>query len=114
MWWSSGSPISPAATQGITAPNNEVFVSVASVWEAEIKAASGRLRLDADLEAEPAEHGFRSLEISAAHAMAAARLPRHHGDPFDRMLIVQAQLEGLTLVTRDPVFARYEVPLLAA
>ena len=46
--------------------------------------------------------------------MAAARLPRHHGDPFDRMLIVQAQLEGLTLVTRDPVFARYEVPLLAA
>ena len=89
-------------------------MSAASIWEAEIKAASGKLRLDADLEAEPAEHGFGSLDITAAHAIAAARLPMHHGDPFDRMLVAQAELEGLTIVSRDPVFDRYPVAVLRA
>jgi PIN domain nuclease of toxin-antitoxin system len=79
-----------------------------------IKAVSGRLKLAADLQVEPAEHGFRSLDINAAHAVAAARLPQHHSDPFDRMLIAQAQLEGLTLVTRDPIFESYSVVVLAA
>jgi PIN domain nuclease of toxin-antitoxin system len=90
------------------------MVSAASVWEAEIKAALGRLRLEADLRHEPAQHGFPSLDITAAHAVQAARLPPHHGDPFDRMLIAQAQLEGLTLVTRDPIFSRYQVAVLPA
>jgi PIN domain nuclease of toxin-antitoxin system len=89
-------------------------VSVASVWEAEIKAATGKLLLTADLEAEPAQRGFRSLDITTAHARAAARLPMHHSDPFDRMLVAQAQLEGLTIVSRDPVFERYAVSVLRA
>jgi PIN domain nuclease of toxin-antitoxin system len=114
IWWSVGESLAPAAAEAIRSPENEVRVSVASIWEAEIKAATGKLRLTADLEAEPAEHGFKSLEITARHAVAAARLPRHHNDPFDRMLVAQAQLEGLTLVTRDPVFDSYAVAVLKA
>jgi PIN domain nuclease of toxin-antitoxin system len=114
IWWSGGNQVAPAAAAAIGAADNEVLVSVASVWEAEIKSATGKLKLAVDLEVEPAEHGFGSLDITAAHAVAAARLPLHHGDPFDRMLIAQAQLEGLTIVTRDPVFERYPVRVLAA
>jgi PIN domain nuclease of toxin-antitoxin system len=114
IWWSGRQLIAPAAAEAIRAPGNEVVVSAASVWEAEIKAASGKLRLDADLEIEPAQHGFESLHITAAHAVKAARLPRHHGDPFDRMLVAQAQLEGLTIVSRDPVFTAYQVAVLTA
>jgi PIN domain nuclease of toxin-antitoxin system len=114
IWWSGRRPISPAAAEAIRAPGNEVVVSAVSVWEAEIKAASGKLRLEADLEVEPAEHGFGSLHITAAHAVKAARLPPHHGDPFDRMLVAQAQVEGLTIVSRDPVFTAYQVAVLTA
>jgi PIN domain nuclease of toxin-antitoxin system len=114
IWWSSRKEVGSAAADAMRAPRNEVYVSVASIWEAEIKAATGKLRLDADLQAEPAEHGFALLDINARHAVAAARLPLHHRDPFDRMLVAQAQLEGLTLVTRDPVFDRYPVAVLRA
>lgn len=114
IWWSGGKRVAPTAAEAIRSPDNEVFVSAASIWEAEIKAATGKLKLTADLQVEPAEHGFASLDISAGHAVAAARLPRHHDDPFDRMLIAQAQLEGLTLVTRDPVFDSYAVATLKA
>ena len=114
IWWSGRKRVAPDAAEAIRSPDNEVLVSVASIWEAEIKAATGQLRLTADLEAEPPEHGFESLQITARHAVAAARLPRHHNDPFDRMLVAQAQLEGLTLVTRDPVFDNYAVAVLAA
>jgi PIN domain nuclease of toxin-antitoxin system len=114
IWWSGGPSLAPPAAEAVGSPENEVLVSVASIWEAEIKAATGKLRLEADLEAEPAEHGFKSLEVTARHAVAAARLPRHHNDPFDRMLVAQAQLEGLTLLTRDPVFENYAVAVLKA
>jgi PIN domain nuclease of toxin-antitoxin system len=114
IWWSGGRRVAPTAADAIRSPDNEVLVSVASIWEAEIKAASGKLQLAADLEVEPAEHGFSALDINAGHAVAAARLPQHHNDPFDRMLVAQAQLEGLTLVTRDPVFDNYAVAVLRA
>jgi PIN domain nuclease of toxin-antitoxin system len=114
IWWSSGKQVGQAAADAMRSRDNDVFVSVASIWEAEIKAASGKLRLEADLQAEPGEHGFTSLDISARHAVAAARLPEHHRDPFDRMLVAQAQLEGLTIVSRDPVFDRYSVAVLRA
>jgi PIN domain nuclease of toxin-antitoxin system len=114
IWWSGGRPIAPAAAAAIRSPLNDVLVSAATVWEAEIKAAAGKLNLDVDLPREPAEHGFRELDITSTHCVAAARLPRHHGDPFDRMLVAQAQLENLTLVTRDAAFRPYRVQLLAA
>jgi PIN domain nuclease of toxin-antitoxin system len=114
IWWSGGKRVAPTAADAIRSPDNEVLVSVASIWEAEIKAASGKLQLAADLQVEPAEHGFSPLDINAGHAVAAAQLPPHHNDPFDRMLVAQAQLEGLTLVTRDPVFDMYAVAVLRA
>jgi PIN domain nuclease of toxin-antitoxin system len=114
IWWSGGKQVGRTAADAIGSPDNEVLISVASIWEAEISAATGKLRLEADLLTEPAEHGFSSLDISARHAVAAAQLPMHHRDPFDRMLVAQAQLEGLTIVTRDPVFDRYDVSVLRA
>ncbi len=113
IWWAGGTPLAASVATAIGSAR-EVAISAASVWEAEIKAATGRLVLEADLAREPQEHGFRALPITAEHGVAAARLPLHHRDPFDRMLVAQAQVEGLTLVTRDPIFSRYDVPVLAA
>jgi PIN domain nuclease of toxin-antitoxin system len=91
-----------------------VFVSVASAWELAIKASLGRLRMPPNLEEALDRKGYQRLGISFAHAAVAGALPRHHGDPFDRMLIAQAQSEGLTLVTRDRVFSAYGIPVLKA
>lgn len=89
-------------------------MSAASVWELEIKVASRRLRVDAELLPEVVQVGYTLLEVTAEHGVAAARLPLHHRDPFDRMLIAQAQVEDLTLVSRDPLFGPYAVSRLAA
>jgi PIN domain nuclease of toxin-antitoxin system len=93
---------------------NEVVVSVASVWEVAIKRKLGKIRLDRSLVVELEEAGVGTLPVVAGHAEAAGDLPLHHRDPFDRMLIAQATLEGLTIVTRDPAFAPYGVALMAA
>ena len=114
IWWFGDEPLSERATSAIAGEATEVLVSAASVWEAEIKAASGKLDLRVDLAAEARDNGFTELAISFDHAVAAARLPPHHGDPFDRMLIAQARVEGVTLVTRDARFKAYDVDLLAA
>ena len=81
--------------------------SAASAWEAAIKVALGRLRIPDTIEAGVLASGFERLPITFAHAEAAGRLPPHHADPFDRMLIAQARLEGLTLVTHDRQFEPY-------
>ena len=112
--WAAGRPIADDAAAAITSPDNAVLVSAVTVWEAEIKIAIGKLRIGFDIETAPAEHGFEPLTITFAHAARAGRLPPHHRDPWDRMLVAQAQLEGLTIVTRDPAFRPYRVPLLAA
>ena len=114
IWWAHDLPISPDARLAIGAPDNKVVVSAASIWEAEIKIRIGKLELEVDLAAGSADHGFEPLGITFGHAVAAGRLPPHHGDPFDRMLVAQAQLEGLTIVTRDPVFDNYAVAVLRA
>jgi PIN domain nuclease of toxin-antitoxin system len=94
---------------------NEVTVSAVSVWEAAIKRAQGRLRVvPEELRAELDGAGFVQLPISFEHGIVAGALPVHHRDPFDRMLIAQAQLEDLTIVTRDRRFAAYDVALLPA
>jgi PIN domain nuclease of toxin-antitoxin system len=107
-------PLAAAAAAAIRSPANAKFVSAASIWEAEIKAQLGKLKLEVDLAGGSVAHGFEPLEITFAHTAAAGRLPPHHGDPFDRMLVAQAQLEGLTIVSRDPVFDRYSVAVLRA
>lgn len=100
------------ALSAIAAGDNDVFVSAASLWEIEIKRASGKLRIDGDVEEKAFEAAMRPLDITFTHARVAGRLPRIHGDPFDRMLIAQAQTEGLSIVTSDRIFARYAVSVL--
>jgi len=89
-----------------------VFVSVASAWEAAIKIALGKLTLPERFEAGVKAAGFEKLPIAFSHAEAVGTLPRHHSDPFDRMLVAQALCERLTLVTHDRRFAPYGVEVL--
>jgi PIN domain nuclease of toxin-antitoxin system len=89
-----------------------VFVSAMTVWEIEIKRALERLRAPGDLLGLIDESGFEGLAISLEHAREAGRLPPVHPDPFDRMLIAQARVEGMTLATAEEAIARYGVPVL--
>ncbi|MEM1116758.1 MAG: type II toxin-antitoxin system VapC family toxin [Bacteroidota bacterium] len=102
-----------AARDAVRDPANAVFFSAVNVWEIEIKVKRGKLSRPApDVIAAAARQGYAELAISARHGEASGRLPLHHRDPFDRVLIAQAQVEGLTLVTRDRAFAPYDVPVL--
>jgi len=102
------------AQEAIRDPGATVVVSAATVWEASIKTAAGRMTVPRELAEQVVDEGFEALPITFRHASAAAALPRHHGDPFDRVLVAQAQLEALILVTRDRRLALYGVPTLAA
>ncbi len=113
LWWLAGSEIGSTASTAIADPENVVLVSAASIWEMSIKSASGKLTVDGDILGSVAAE-FDSLDISFEHALAAGALPLHHRDPFDRMLISQAVVEELTVVTRDPAFELYDVDVLAA
>ena len=113
LWWLADDERLPSqAGTTIADPDNEVVVSAASAWEISIKQASGRLEAPDDLLDAVAANDFGALAITAAHAVAAGRLPPHHSDPFDRMLIAQAQIEGLTLVSVDGRFSDYDVEIL--
>jgi PIN domain nuclease of toxin-antitoxin system len=91
-----------------------VRVSSATIWEVAIKQSIGKLRQPADLPERIRDSGFRALPITVEHGIAAGRLPMIHHDPFDRMLIAQARLEGLTIVTRDADIQKYDVDVFAA
>jgi PIN domain nuclease of toxin-antitoxin system len=106
--------VSAARQSQLADPTNDVFVSAVSPWEIEIKRAKGRLRAPDDLLDALALAGLTPLAVTLEHAVAAARLPLHHRDLFDRMLVAQAQLEGLTIVTNDEKIARYQVAVLPA
>ena len=93
---------------------NDVFVSPVSVWEIAVKRALGKLRAPDNLEASIKEQGFTPLSLTFHHAEQAGALPPRHGDPFDRMLIAQAQAEGLILVTRDARIPLYGVRTMTA
>jgi PIN domain nuclease of toxin-antitoxin system len=115
LWWLADAPMLPGwMVERIADPDTHCYVSAASVWEIGIKRALGKLAAPLDLVPIVAEEGFRHLEITLAHAQAAAALPLLHRDPFDRMLIAQAFAESLTIATRDAVFGQYPVPLLSA
>lgn len=114
LWWLADEGLSARAREAVADPANLVAVSAASAWEISIKKALGKLAAPDDLEHQLEAGGFEPLPISVAHAAAAGHLPRHHEDPFDRMLIAQALAEGLTVVTRDKRFDDYGIPLLTA
>lgn len=115
LWWlDDRRSISPTVRQRIAEGSAPVHVSAASVWEATIKHAAGKLSIPGDLVEAVPTIGFEPLPISLAHGQRAGRLPRHHGDPFDRMLVAQAQHERLSLVTADRRLHAYDVDILAA
>ena len=101
--------------QALASPDNQVLVSAVIPWEIAIKQAIGRLKFPFDLfDATIERMGCEILPILPAHGIVAGGLPRHHNDPFDRMLIAQALTENLTLVTQDQVMLRYQVPIFRA
>ena len=112
LWWLAGDArLRQPSREAIKAVENRVVISAASVWEAGIKKALGKLTF------EPAEwrmvaeaQCFAELPVRHEHAWVASALPRHHEDPFDRMLIAQAIVEELTVVTSDRIFGQYSVP----
>lgn len=102
--------LSRSARAAIERADGEWYVSAASVWEMSIKASIGRLELPGPADtyfADKVRQGLRVLPIEWQHAAAVERLPFHHRDPFDRLIVAQAQAERLSLVTKDPVFSHY-------
>lgn len=109
---SSDYPLSPRADEAMERADTQSLVSVVSIWEIAIKRAIGKLTAPEDLVARIDETETEMLTITARHANATGELPLHHGDPFDRLLIAQAKLEGCAIVTRDRAFAAYGVPVV--
>jgi PIN domain nuclease of toxin-antitoxin system len=112
LWWLADEGLTDQSRNAVADPANLVMVSAVSAWEISIKKALGKLAVPDDLERQVDDGGFTPLSISIAHGIAAGELPRHHDDPFDRMLIAQAFAEGLTIVTHDKRFADYDVATL--
>jgi PIN domain nuclease of toxin-antitoxin system len=114
LWWLADDPrLTPAMREAIADPSRSVVVSAASAWEAAIKAAVGKLRVPDGLRDELVRHGFDELPVTVEDGLAAGALPRHHSDPFDRMLIAQAARRQFVLVTADRRFSDYDVLTLS-
>lgn len=108
LWWCAGDPrLTEVERQAIRDGANDVFLSAASVWEMAIKQTLGRLQVPEPASAAVARLGIERLPVAFEHAEATVLLPPLHRDPFDRLLVAQAKIEGLTLVTRDPLIRSY-------
>ena len=114
LLWALHAPgrMRPAAVAAIRDPRRAVYFSAASAWELELKAVKGKLVLPRDWLRAAEATGFLQIPVTAAVAQASARLPWHHADPFDRVLIAQAMEHGLEVATRDAVIGSYGVPVL--
>lgn len=113
LWWlRDDRKLTRKLAEAIADPAHTILVSAASVWETSIKIALGRLHVEGDLVDEIEANGFVELPVNARHAQLAGALPRHHEDPFDRLLVAQASLEGLRLATVDSSFRHYDVALV--
>jgi PIN domain nuclease of toxin-antitoxin system len=115
LWWlADDEQLSKAAANAIASPSNDVLVSAATIWEIEIKRALGKLEAPAGLVQTVEGAGFDTLSITGVDAERAGRLPGHHRDPFDRMLVAQANRLDAIVVSRDSAFAAYAVEVLPA
>jgi PIN domain nuclease of toxin-antitoxin system len=113
LWWfSDDARLSQQARSLIQDSSNTVIISAASAWEISIKKALGKLEAPDDLEEAVRLSGFNTLAIQFPHALLAGELPRHHDDPFDRLLIAQTKLEHLLLITHDKRLGEYDVGLI--
>jgi PIN domain nuclease of toxin-antitoxin system len=114
LWWLIDDPTLSDDIKKLIDEELEVYVSAASIWELSIKQALGKIQQPADIAQVVMDTEFRRLRIGYEHALAAGWLPPMHRDPFDRMLVAQAQHEGMTLVTRDENIAKYNVTIMDA
>jgi PIN domain nuclease of toxin-antitoxin system len=115
LWWlADDDKLSATARDAIGDAATQIYVSAASAWELAIKAGLGKLTAPDDLTEQLTANSFTPLDISVIHALAVRHLPTYHRDPFDRLLVAQAQAEGLTLVTADKRMKPYDVSLLDA
>ena len=117
LWWVLEDPrLSARAQSVIEAQENDILVSAVSAWEIAIKSADARLDLpelaQTYVPGRIAANGFRELDITVEHAVRVADLPAIHRDPFDRLLVAQAQVEGIPILTSDPAIARYAVDVI--
>lgn len=117
LWWVTGDKALSRKTRAAIADSaNDCFLSVASTWEMAIKTSLGKLELSVSLERflpeQLAANQFQLLPLELSHSLRVASLPWHHRDPFDRLLIAQCQVEGLTLVSADKAMADYGLPLI--
>lgn len=114
LWWVGDDPrLPPSARRLIGGPRNEIFFSAVSAWEIVIRSVMDKTSLPESPErfvpAQLRENAFVALPVSISHALAVARLPDIHRDPFDRLIVAQAVVEDLTIVTRDEQISRYPV-----
>ena len=113
LWWLDDSPhLSKEAKNDISSVDNLIVLSAVVVWEIRIKQATGKLEVTSEFFDVVQEQGFEQLSITCEHANGIRSLPMYHRDPFDRMLISQAKLNGLTIMTHDAVFEKYDVPVV--
>lgn len=113
LWWLAGDPrLGTTMQEAIGDHTNDVLVSAASAWEMSIKSALGKLSMPDDLVQELRRQGMSELAVGIADGLAAGVLPRHHDDPFDRLLIAQARCHGLVMASADSRFREYDVTLL--
>jgi PIN domain nuclease of toxin-antitoxin system len=113
LWYDEGKLQDPSVIHAIRSAQ-EVYVSAATFWELSIKQSTAKVPRFADLFETVGRNGFMHLPIMPQHGVLAGELPLHHRDPFDRMLVAQASLEGLTLVTHDRTLQQYGIPVLLA
>ena len=115
LWWLDDHPsLSRKAKDAVADGKNLVCVSAVVIWEIKIKEALGKLKIPRNFRNVIENQPFEMLDVKVEHAHAVGDLPPHHRDPFDRMLIAQARVEGLTIVTRDIHFRKYKIPLIEA
>lgn len=112
LWWLSGNKRLPSAARKAIADSARAYVSAATVWEIAIKVALGKLEFRGDMAQQLALNNLLPLAVTLLHALTAGALPMHHSDPFDRMIIAQAKIESLTLLTHDARLRDYDVPVL--
>lgn len=111
IWAAANSAKLPPGHAEIITAGESLVVSIVSLWEIAIKETLGKLAIDGDIAAEVKARGIPLIGVGLAHVEALRRLPFHHRNPFDRMLIAQAQVEDLTILTSDSHFAAYAVAL---
>ena len=113
LWWLDDNPaLGATAREAIGDSDNVVFVSAVNVWEIIIKKAIGKLNIPDDFRETLAKQPFHFIDMTADHAFKVGDLPFHHRDPFDRLLIAQCLVDGLTLVTGDSDVKKYDVSVL--